>query len=229
MLLKPFGDDADRHHSLPVLDGVDYLESRLEGPSGPILPNCHEWAPGDVVLYRAAGGFERLQVDPIRRYQVASGFDREIAQFIHVGIFVGRNLIWEANPSFDVHAVTVRDALKDGRVISVRRFRHQSVGETALLEAIQEYAPKRYLMAAMAPSLLARFAGYDVKVADQQYVICSMFVQGVLSLCLCRSVLSEWPVAVPADFAVSDDFEDVPVYWCRPSIADVQVRCSWVG
>jgi hypothetical protein len=243
-VLKPFNGDRKDYESLPTVVGVT-ITSSCDCKFGQIVPNIWDWRVGDVVLVRGAvkaSSLSEKAVDSaIVRYQRAIIFnerkvrspspDEEAAVlWTHVAVFDGQHL-WEAMPGRDVNCKTLRDYFKDPIEIAIRRFKNCAITKQELNDAIRELLGSQYpssIRGVTAETLAAR---YRRAISDQHdrsqsprtnendvstdEVICSRFVQRVLNLATARLPLNNVLVALPADFALSDEFTSVPIGWFR--------------
>lgn len=214
---------------------------------GPICPNIHEWRAGDVVLFggeRAASdpivGYQRLLFDPAHaRWTHVGILDADMMIWDampseHVRCRPVRDVVAElgqiilrrlagapvdaerlsaslrkfSQDEYRIYRVKMgalllerlRAAKGDGGAFEARA-RNQRTSREPLAGGAREGLPD--------PN--------ETALLNERQVICSSFVQKVLSQTIGKIVGPQYPIYLPADFARDPDFDTVPLRWIRPA------------
>ena len=193
--------------------------------------NVHDLRPGDVFLFRRPDGWVaniRSRFDVIVRYQEAI-LAPEHSCWTHVGILDDNFQVWDAMPRLNVRCKSLREVLREGQVISIRRPR-VDVDPIRLRTSLLMFSNHDYRIfrletgGHLAARLIARAHDENNKPPADGAVICSTFVAHVLRRTTTRPFFRQLPVVVPGDFAQDDMFQDVPLYWCKISYEQTGAR-----
>jgi hypothetical protein len=85
--------------------------------------NVHDLQPGDVFLFRSPDSWTasiRARFNLIVRYQAAI-LDADHSVWTHVGILDDNFQVWDAMPHLNVRCRSLREVLRERRIITVRR------------------------------------------------------------------------------------------------------------
>lgn len=218
MFLDPTLGDAAWFASLESVDAESYLgRAAVMTEHGPILPNCHEWLPGDVVLFQTLPG-DKMNV--VQSLQVPL-LSAQARIWVHVGILDSELVVWDAHLDGDVRRRPLSEVLREQRVLGVRRLKDVTVDRAALVDSLLTFSNDKYravrlrTIGALQKRLILN-VGTTAPRVDDAFVVCSTFLQKVLSRTVKRDLLAGHFIALPGDFAVDSDFEWVPARWCRP-------------
>lgn len=183
---------------------------------GPIVPNVHEWRPGDVIVSRR----NRVGNKAITAYQQLLGL-KETALWSHVAIYAGDGFLWDATPGHHIQGRSTGEFVRTVVEFGVFRLIGPKLDAETLNRHIREQSTQRYNVGTYLFELASRaipFTGrrQDLKLPSAS-VICSVFVERVLFRTAGRQIFDDIPVPVPADFADPTRFNALDLRWCRPA------------
>lgn len=205
MRLDPFSGDAIVFSSLGVVGRTVLQNSRIETQYGQIVPNVFDWQGGDVVLFgglpTAVGWIPKTIT---RVSQSILGASTEGSKWVHAGIYVGDEIIWDLQTKGYPNPKSVRLALSNpSRSFAIYRLKKTIVNTNALADAIQKFSSTTW---SLRQAMLINGGPGE---------ICSSYVRLLLRHAVSRDVLASYPLVFPSDFADSGEFECVESFWSR--------------
>ena len=178
-----------------------------------------DWCVGDVVLFRGdedgkPGNAARAIIEGFQK-----GAGATHPEWVHVGLYDGNGCVYDAQPQKNVGRHYVADLIERPGFIHVRRLRNLVTSTQKVRAAIKEQGNAKYRMwapehIAGLAQRLARRSLSDERLESPDFVICSVFVDKVLSLAAGSQIFRKLPIVMPCDFADSVDFECVETKWC---------------
>ena len=185
----------------------------------PICLNTSRLRSGDVFLFHSQSSTGKI----IEAYQrLWCGLPKSASSVVHVGVYAGKGMIWDHNPSVNVRMRTVASSLNPGTTISVSRPKTSGIDQGRLTSIcrylqgqinyqVQTTTNWRAVLARANKTKFTKLQGNQVPSA----LVCSTFVATALDYSsLGRFTIPE-AVVLPGDFVRSDRFDRLDIEWSR--------------
>jgi hypothetical protein len=165
---------------------------------------------GDVLLFAEAS--ISSTVNPVKLYQQALFRDKAVAKWTHVALWDGRQIV-DLWPDTGVRVYGFEYAFGEYDEVLVRRLVDRELDTAKLSKYLLSAGQKIFQFCPVHQRLLAeRLTGVTsrLSMADLgEKLVCSTFVERAMLESARFQTFRNLPIAVPADFAISPEWESV--------------------